>query len=176
MAQRLAAATTLRRAISNRRRSTGWAKSLFLHRGVHDDALEFAFLDGADIDCGVDGGTEQLFQAGFSQGAAKASDLRGITRRAGIKVLEACKVLPVDVFGKALHQFFVAEIETVLEQGQRDHQAHAKPGATSITGFTAADPDNGAKQLWCFFALLEWARLVGKLRRHTRLHSFPRKS
>lgn len=115
MPQRLAAATTLRRAISNRRLSTGWAKSFFLDRGVNDDALELAFLDGPDIHCGVDGGAEQLFQADLGQCRTKASDLGSVTGWAGVKVLEACKVLPVDVLGKALHQFFVAEIETVLE-------------------------------------------------------------
>ena len=85
-------------------------------------------------------------------------------------------MLPIDVFSKALRQFFVAEIKTVLEQGQRNHQAHGQSGTTGIAGFAAADPDNGAKQVWCFFALLESARLVGKLRRHTRLHFSPKKS
>src|SRR5450830_1765982 len=88
MPQRLAAATTLRRAISNRRLSTGWAKSFFLDRGVNDDALELAFLDGPDIHCGVDGGAEQFFQACFPQRGAKASDLGGATRGARIKVSE----------------------------------------------------------------------------------------
>ena len=176
MAQRLAAATTLRRAISNRRLSTGWVKSLFLHRGVNNDALEFALLDGADIHCGVDGGTEQLFQAGLAKQGAKASDLAGVTRRAGVKVLKTGKVLPVDVLRKALHQFFIAEVKAVLEQGQCDHEPHARAGSACIAGFTAADADNGAGQVWRFFALLERALFVRKLRRYASLHSFPRQT
>ena len=128
---------------------------LLLHRGVHDDAFELALLDGADIDGGVDGGAEQFFQAGFAQGAAKASDLGRIARWARVKVFQVCKVLPVDVLGKALHQFFVAEIETVLEQGQRDHQAHGQSGTTGIAGIAAADSDNGSGQVGGFFGLLE---------------------
>ena len=147
-----------------------------LHRGVHDDALEFALFDGADFDCGVDGGAEQFFQAGLSQRGAKASDLRGITRGPGIKVFEACKVLPVDVLGKALHQFFIAEVKAVLEQCQGDHESGAQSGASGIAGFAAADSDNGASQVRRFFALFEGVHLVGKLRCDAGLHFFPRQS
>jgi len=153
---------------------------LLLHRGVHDDALQFALLDGADIDCRVDGGAEQLFQAGFSQhatwtwGLAKVSDLRGITRGPGIDAFEAGKVLPVDVLGKALHQFFIAEIETVLVQGQGDHEPRVQPRATGVAGCAAADSDNGAGQVKGLFACAQGPYFVGELRRHSGLHLLPR--
>lgn len=94
----------------------------------------------------------------------------------GLEVLEACKVLPIDVLGKALHQFFIAEIETVLEQGQGNHEAHSQSGTTGVTGLASADFDNGSGQVWRFIALLEGARLMGKLRRHASLHFFPGQS
>ena len=124
----------------------------------------------------MDGGAEQFFQARFAQGGAKPSNLGGIAGWAGLEVLEACKVLPIDVLGKALHQFFIAEIETVLEQGQGNHEAHSQSGTTGVTGIASADFDNGAKQVWRFFALLQGPRLMGKLRRHAGLHFLLRQS
>ena len=148
----------------------------FLHRGVDDDAFESALLDGTNIDCGANGGAEQFFQAGFSQGRAKASNLGGIAGWTWLEILKACKVPPIDVLSKALHQFFVAEIETVLEQAQGDHQAHGQSGTTGMAGIAAADSDNGTKQVGGLFGLLEWALFVGKLGCQSRLHLVPRQT
>ena len=71
--------------------------SLLLNGGVHDHALQLDWLDGFDLQGGVDGGFEQLLQAFFAQRAAKAPDLGGITGRAGFVVRHASEILPKDV-------------------------------------------------------------------------------
>ena len=103
---------------------------LLLHRGVHDQPLKLGWPDGLGGNSCVNGGFEQFFHAGLTQTQAKAPDLRGIAGQAGLVVRHAAEVLPHDVLGPALHQFFIAELEGVLEVQQADHQAHRKTGTT----------------------------------------------
>ena len=77
------------------------------------------------------------------------------------------------VIGKTLHQFLIAKVKAVLEQAQRDHQAHAQARPACMADLAAADANHGAKQVWRFFNLLEGPCLVGKLRRQTRFDLLP---
>ena len=63
----------------------GVSDGFLLDGGVDDDAFEFGGFDGVDLHCRLDGEFEQLLQAVFAEGTAKASNLGGIARDAGVR-------------------------------------------------------------------------------------------
>jgi hypothetical protein len=68
-----------------------------------------------DLNGRLDGGLEQLLDAVLAQQAAKAPDLRGVARQARLVVVHAAEELPLHVLGPAFDEFFVAQVEAVLE-------------------------------------------------------------
>ena len=109
---------------------------LFLHRGVHDHALELGVLDGLDFDRSLDGGLDQLLQAVFADGTAKAADLRGVARQPRLVVLHAAEELPHNVLAPARNELFVAQVERILQAQQSGHEPHrqARTAGVAQTG------------------------------------------
>ena len=83
--------------------------SLFHHRRVDDHALEFSGLDGFDLHRRLDGGFDQQLQPLLADGAAKATDLRGIAWQPGLEVVQPTEELPVKVLAPPLDQFLIAD-------------------------------------------------------------------
>ncbi len=122
----------------------------FLDGGVNDDTFQVLRFDGFNGHCGVDGGFEQQLQAVFAKGFAEAANLCCIAGQAVLVVVHTAEVLPQDVFAPAHHQFFVAEVETVLEVQQADHQADRQLGSTGVAA-PATDHDfTGAEHVFGF--------------------------
>ena len=121
-----------------------------LHRGIDNYPLQVFGFDGLNRDCGVDGGLEQQLQAVFVQGSAKAANLCGIAWQSVFKVLHATEELPQDVLAPAHNEFFVAEVETVLEVEQAGHQANGQFGPTGVTATCAHQDLGGAKHVLVF--------------------------
>ena len=80
-------------------------------------------MHGYRGDCGIDGRFEQFFDPSFADRLANSTDPRGIARESRFVVGLVAEVLPDDVLGPTLDQFFVGEIEGVLEIEQGGHQA-----------------------------------------------------
>ena len=95
---------------------------LGLHGAVDDHALQIGRAHGLDVNGAVDGGLEQLLDALLAQQAAEAADLRGVAGQARLVVVHAAEELPLHVLGPALDQFFVAQVEAVLQVQQAGHQ------------------------------------------------------
>ena len=95
----------------------------FLYRGVNDDALEINRFDGLDFYRSLNRGLEQLLQAFFTDGTAKAPDLGCVTWQAWLVIFLAAEVLPNHVFAPANNEFLVTEVVAVLEIQQTGHQA-----------------------------------------------------
>lgn len=89
-----------------------------LHRGVNNDALKFCRFDRLAFHRRVDGGFQEFFYAGFTNGSAKASDLGGVAGLLGRVVLLTTEVLPHHILRPTFCHFFVTEIEGVLEVEQ----------------------------------------------------------
>lgn len=101
---------------------------LLLHGRIHDDPLELAWAHGLGLDGGVDGRLEQLFDTGFADGGTKATDLGGIARQLRGVVVQTAEVLPDDILGPAGNEFFVTEVEGVLEVEQCGHEPNRQAG------------------------------------------------
>jgi acetyltransferase len=97
---------------------------LLLYRGVHDHTLELAGLNRFDLHRRLDGGLEQLLQTFLTHGTAESSNLGWITGQAWFVILHAAEKLPHHVLTPALHEFFVAEVEGVLQVLQAGHQTN----------------------------------------------------
>jgi hypothetical protein len=95
---------------------------LVLHGGVHDQTFELGGFDRLHLHGRVDGGLEQLLQPFFAHGTTKATDLRGVAGQARFVVTHAAEELPHHVLGPTCDEFFVAEVEGVLQVLQADHQ------------------------------------------------------
>ena len=88
MPARLAALTTLWRAISSSRLSTGWAMALDCTVLSTSPALEIGGAHGLDVDRAFDRGFEQLLQPVLAQEAPEARDLGRVARQAGLVVVQ----------------------------------------------------------------------------------------
>ena len=120
---------------------------LLLHRGVDDDAFELALLDHPHRHRRFDGGLEQLLDAGFAQHTAKAADLGGVARQARLVVGHATEELPDHVLAPAFAEFFVAQVEGVLEVQQRDHQADRQTRTACVAHAGASELRGGAEEI-----------------------------
>ena len=172
MPARLAALTTLWRAISSSRLSTGWAMALDCTVESTITRSRSAGLDGLDLDGAVDGGLEQLLDAVLAEQAPEAADLRGVARQARLVVVHAAEELPLHVLGPAFDEFFVAQVEAVLEVQQAGHQADGQARAAGRTDAAAELDVIGAQQIFTAKPL-GGQRLAGQLRRHRRLDLGP---
>jgi hypothetical protein len=108
-----------------------------LHGAIDDDPLELARAHGLGLYGGVDGRLEQFFDTRFADGGAKAADLGGIARQLRGVVVQTAEVLPDDILGPAGDEFFVAEVEGVLEVEQCGHEPYRQAGAAGGTGAAA---------------------------------------
>jgi hypothetical protein len=146
---------------------------LLLHRGVHDHALQLGRLDRADANRRLDRGLEHLLQARFAHGRSKATDLRGVARRAVLVVVHPTEELPQHVLAPARNEFFVAEVEAVLEVQQARHQSD---GQTRPTGVAAARPSHRQARAEQIDASQAHARAIPALehRRQRGLDPIPR--
>jgi hypothetical protein len=123
---------------------------LFLHRGVHDHALELTRVHRLDHHGRVDGGLEQLLQALFAQFPAAAPDLRGVAGQAVLVVGLAAEELPQHVLAPAHADLLVAEVEAVLEVQQAAHQPDWQPRSAGIAAAHAHQLCPGAQQVHAF--------------------------
>ena len=175
MPQRRAALTTLWRACLQQPAVHRVSDGLGLHGGVDDHALQVHRFDRLDVHGALDGGFEQLLQTVLTEQASEAADLSGVARQARLVVVHAAEELPLDVLGPALDEFFVAEIETVLQIEQADHQAHRqaraarRADAASELAFKAAGQVLTAE-------LLGRPCVARQLRRHRSFEQGPRQS
>ena len=136
-------------------------------------ALQINGAHGLDFDRAFDGGLEQLLQAVLTEQAPKAPDLGRVARQARLVVVLATEELPLHVLGPPLDQLFVAEVETVLEVQQADHQAHWQSRAAGRADAAAELAVECAGQILAGHAL-GWLGLVRQLGRHRRLDRAPR--
>ena len=112
----------------------GVGHGLLLHGGVHDDVLELSGLNDLHLHRRLNGGFEQVLQAFFAQGLAKASDLGGIAGQARFVMLHAAEVLPNDVLAPLLDQAPVAEVLAVFEVQQADQQPAGQAWPSCVAG------------------------------------------
>ena len=124
--------------------------------------LELALLDHPHRHGGFDGGLEQLLDTGLTQHTAKAPDLRGVARQAWLVVRHAAEELPDHVLAPALAQFFIAEVEGVLEVQQRDHQAQRQARATGVAQARAGELRGGSEEV----GILNHAAAAVLVRKH----------
>jgi len=112
----------------------------------------------------LDGGLEQLFDAGLTECAPQAADLGGVTGLFGLVEGHATEELPVDVLAPAFTKRLVALVEGVLQVQQRDHQAHGQTGPACRADTGPGDPHGLAEQVGAFHRA-SGAILVGEYRR-----------
>ena len=93
-------------------------------------------MHGYRGDCGINGRFEQFFDPSFADRLANSTDPRGIARESRFVVGLVAEVLPDDVLGPTLDQFFVGEIEGVLEIEQGGHQSDRETRTSGGTGAT----------------------------------------
>jgi len=96
----------------------------FLYRRIDDDTFEFGRFDRFRLHSSVNRGLQQLFNTGFTNGSAKATDLRGIARQLRCVVRLPAEILPDHILGPAHHQFFVTEVKCVFQVQQGNHQSN----------------------------------------------------
>ena len=145
---------------------------LLLHRRVDYHPLQVLGLDRIDGHCRVDGGLEQQLQPLFAQVTAKASDLCRVTWQPVFVVGHAAEELPHDVLAPAHHEFFVAEVETVLEVQQAGHQANRQLGSSGVAATHAHQDLRGAEHVTAL-ENLTGAILPLKLHCHRRFDLLP---
>jgi hypothetical protein len=146
---------------------------LGLHGAVDDHALEIGGAHGLDVDRAFDGGLEQLLQPVLSEQAPEAADLRGVARQARLVVVHAAEELPLHVLGPAFDEFFIAEVEAVLQVEQADHQVDGQPRAAGRADAATELAVERASQILADHALGRLG-LVGQPGRHRRFDRGPR--
>src|SRR5512133_246001 len=118
-----------------------------LHGRVDDDALEFCRTNCFGLHRRVDGCLKQFFNAGFTNGGAKATKLGGIARQFRRVVVLTAEVLPYDVLGPPGDEFFVTEVEGVLEVKQSGHEPYWQAWPARCTEPGAGDLQARAKEI-----------------------------
>jgi hypothetical protein len=88
--------------------------------------------------------------------SAKVFYLHGVTQRARIKIVVACKVLVVDILPKANHQFFIRDIKAVTAATHPNNSSPnscsrygAVPTASSTTKSSATTPCSNVPDTVC---------------------------
>ena len=92
-----------------------------------------------------------------------------------LAVVHAAEVLPQDVLAPAQHQFFVAEVEAVLEVQEAGQQADGQLGPPGVGATCTHQGLGGAKHV-LGFEDFSGAIAVLKLLRHSGFDLFPRQA
>jgi len=95
---------------------------LRLHRGVDDDAVEITRLHRAGAGRDRKAFLQQRLQALFAHAIAPAGDRGALKRQRVLEEDFTAEVLIIRVLDPAIAHDFVAEIESVLENGEACHQ------------------------------------------------------
>src|SRR6218665_2994988 len=112
MPARLAAATTLARAISSRRESTGWAMAFswtVVSTITRSNSAGLIALEATPVSI-VSFTNSSTPPPARAQDRAEAPDLGGVAGQAWLVEGHAAEELPLHVLGPALDQFLVAEL------------------------------------------------------------------
>ena len=112
----------------------GVGDGLLLHRGVHNHARELLRLDELQINGNVDGLSQQLLDAFFTEQLAEFNQGTGFAGALVLKVRPPREELPGRRLAPTLEHAFVGFVEGVLEVQQTDHHAQRHTRAPGVAG------------------------------------------
>ena len=112
---------------------------LRLHRGVDDDAVEITRLHRAGAGRDRKAFLQQRLQALFAHAIAPAGDRGALKRQRVLEEDFTAEVLIIRVLDPAIAHDFVAEIESVLENGEACHQPGRQRRPSRFVGVHGAE-------------------------------------